>query len=154
MNYNHNHQPKKGSRIALTLTACLLIVCAIIYMKRSTTEEKARTFYGKTSTASHPIAIPDTSIGSDVLSTTPDTIIPSTLSDTLLGKDKREPFEAGYEDGYAAGCDDGATDNDHAMYDESNNFHKESEQADYVSGYREGYAKGVEDGKEGRQFNI
>ena len=40
------------------------------------------------------------------------------------------------------------------MYDESNNFRKESEQADYVSGYREGYAKGVEDGKEGRQFNI
>ena len=69
-------------------------------------------------------------------------------------KDKRNPYEAGYDDGYAAGCDDGAAGTDHASYDETNNFALPAEKQNYVKGYREGYAKGYDDGRQGKQFNI
>ena len=78
------------------------------------------------------------------------------LSDILsrFRQSDAEYDEAGYEDGYAAGCDDGANDTPRATYDETNNFVGRKERQDYVRGYREGYAVGLEDGVSEQQFGI
>lgn len=98
------------------------------------------------------IAVPDITVSPDVLPAEPETILVA-LPDTI-GKDKRPAAEAGYEDGYLSGMDDGATGNERATYDETNSFPTPRERAAYVENYRKGYADGLEDGKNGRQFNI
>lgn len=153
MNYNNNPQSQNRRRMVVILIACLLIVAGIVYMKHSSGEQKTLGAPGADGTAS-PIAVPDTTADPAALPQTADSAVVSQLPDTLLGKDKRDPYEAGYEDGYASGCDDGAAGTDRATYDETNNFRTAAEQHDYVRGYREGYAKGYEDGRQGKQFNI
>jgi len=98
------------------------------------------------------MAVPDTTISPDVLPAEPETILVA-MPDTI-GKDKRPAAEAGYEDGYLSGMDDGATGNERATYDETNSFPTQRERDAYVENYRKGYADGLEDGKNGRQFNI
>lgn len=108
---------------------------------------------GSKADAALPIAVPDTTTDPTIALPAADTTY-AALADTLLGKDRRNPYEAGYEDGYAAGCDDGAADTREATYDESSGFASQHERADYVRGYREGYPVGYEDGQKGLQFNI
>mgnify|MGYP006903482221 CR=1 FL=1 len=133
---------------------CILIVIGIIYMKRSSNAQKLLNPSTSTDTSSQQVAVPDTTVDPGTLPQTTDTVQDVQLPDTLLGKDKRNPYEAGYDDGYAAGCDDGAAGTDHASYDETNNFALPAEKQNYVKGYREGYAKGYDDGRQGKQFNI
>ena len=108
MNYNHSSHPRKRWRVVLFIVGCLLVVCGIVYMKRTSTGQKLLSAPLPSDTASRHIAIPDTTIAPDLLPPTADSLDFSVLPDTLLGKDKRDPYEAGYEDGYGAGCDDGA----------------------------------------------
>lgn len=98
------------------------------------------------------MAVPDTTFSADILPAEPETILVA-MPDTI-GKDKRPADEAGYEDGYLSGMDDGATGNENATYDETNSFPTQRERDIYVENYRKGYADGLEDGKNGRQFNI
>ena len=100
------------------------------------------------------MAVPDTTVAPDILPAAPDTAAPSVLPDTLLGKDRRDPYEAGYEDGYGSGSDDGAARQPRASYDETSSFRSAREKQKYAEGYAEGYAKGYEDGEQKRQFNI
>lgn len=153
MNYNKYPQSPNRWRAVSIVLFCLLVVIGIIYMKHSSSEQKLLVPSGTSDTA-HQVAVPDTTIAPEVMPQTSDTVQPTQLPDTILGRDTRSPYEAGYDDGYAAGCDDGAAKADHATYDETNNFATKSEQQNYVRGYREGYAKGYDNGRQGKQFNI
>lgn len=138
----------------LALLLCLTVVCGIIYMKRMSSSEKVLLPSKAFDTVSQQVAVPDTTVVPGVLPVSSDSVVNSVVPDTVLGKDKRRPYEAGYEDGYAAGCDDGAAQSENATYDETSSFRSTKERNEYVEGYRDGYAKGFEDGKDGKQFNI
>ena len=153
MNYNKYPQSPNRWRTVSIVLFCLLVVIGIIYMKHSSGEQKLLVPSGASDTA-RQIAVPDTTIAPEAMPQTADTVQPTQLPDTILGRDARSPYEAGYDDGYAAGCDDGAAKADHATYDETNNFATKPEQQSYVRGYREGYAKGFDNGRQGKQFNI
>ena len=153
MNYNKYPQSPNRWRAVSIVLFCLLVVIGIIYMKHSSGEQKLLVPSGTSDTA-HQVAVPDTTIAPEVMPQASDTVQSTQLPDTILGRDTRSPYEAGYDDGYAAGCDDGAAKADHATYDETNNFATKPEQQNYVRGYREGYAKGYDNGRQGKQFNI
>ncbi|MDD7079390.1 MAG: hypothetical protein PUI06_01370 [Prevotella sp.] len=154
MNYNKLPQTENRWKVVSILLFCILIVIGIIYMKHTSGEQRQLVAPGGADTSSQQIAVPDTTVDPDILPSTSDTVQASQLSDTLLGKDKRNPYEAGYDDGYAVGCDDGAASTEHANYDDTNSFSTSAEKQQYVRGYREGYAKGYDDGRQGKQFNI
>lgn len=156
MNYNHMPHPHHRRRTLLMLVLTVAIVLVIVYLKQSASREKTlRTANGLPATAAtRPVAVPDTTVAPDILPAAPDTAAPSVLPDTLLGKDRRDPYEAGYEDGYGSGSDDGAARQPRASYDETSSFRSAREKQKYAEGYAEGYAKGYEDGEQKRQFNI
>ena len=149
-NYN---KPKKKYTLLLICFG-LLCIGAIIWLKllgdKRTSSDRDIPVAPQDS--SNVVAVPDTSIEVGTLPSSPDTFDVATPAS--IGKDRRPPFEAGEEDGYLGGMDDGAAHTPRASYDESNSFKTIDERAAYVRGYREGYAKGFEDGSKGRQFNI
>ena len=95
MNYNNSSQPRNRWRVILFIIGCLLVVCGIVYMKKSSTGQKLLSTPLQADTASRRIAIPDTTVAPDLLPPTADSLDFSVLPDTLLGKDKRNPYEAG-----------------------------------------------------------
>ncbi len=149
-NYN---KPKKKYTLLLICFG-LLCIGAIIWLKllgdKRTSSDRDIPVAPQDS--SNVVAVPDTSIEVGTLPSSSDTFDVATPDS--IGKDRRPPFEAGDEDGYLAGMDDGAAHTPRASYDESNSFKTIDERAAYARGYREGYAKGFEDGSKGRQFNI
>lgn len=151
MNKEKNHSDR--FKILLAFIVCMAVVAGIIYMKRSAADDAP----GRTTDtlrAAGPVAVPDTSLAPNTLPAAPDTVVRSVVADTLLGVDKRAPYEAGYEDGYSAGCDDGAAKQQNATYDDNSNYPAGQKREEYRRGYREGYAKGYDDGQSGKQFNI
>lgn len=155
MNPNKNSSPGKSRmRTLATLVIVLLCAASIIWFKSQSKTGLPPQPSDGDGKANPAVAIPDTTIDSAYLHVTPDTLAHSEVSDTLIGHDRRPPYEAGYEDGYAAGCDDGAAHTEKASYDETSNFARRDDRADYTRGYREGYSKGYEDGRSGKQFGI
>lgn len=154
MTNNNTSQAQGRWKTVLILLLCILVVLGIIFMKRSSSEQKAMQNSVPPESGNQQVAVPDTTADPSALPAAPDTVEHYELPDTLLGKDKRSPYEAGYEDGYTAGCDDGALGEEQATYDESSNFRSETDRQTYAKGYREGYEQGFEDGKAGKQFNI
>ena len=152
MNYN-NKQDKKRWKIVLVALLCIVAVGLTVILKTSTRETKNLHAVGEPDSTELKVAIPDTSADSTLLPSSTDSVY-TALPDTLLGRDKRNPYEGGYEDGYAAGCDDGAANAKNASYDEECSYAKTADRERYVKGYREGYAKGYDDGQHGKQFNI
>lgn len=152
MNYNKMQENNRW-KMVLVVGLCILAVATTIYLKTSTGEAKNLRPADAADTAGQQVAVPDTTVDPTIIPTSPDTIH-TELPDTILGRDKRNPYEGGYEDGYAAGCDDGAAKADHASYDEESSYSQPADRQKYVNGYREGYAKGYEDGQQGKQFNI
>ena len=146
-----NPQNKGHYFIWLILIAVLAV--GIVFLKKMGGDDRnLRREKKSVDTAS--VARPDTTLDSGVVLPPVNDTVMSPLPDTLLGRDRRNPYEAGYEDGYAAGCDHGANDTPRATYDETNNFVGRKERQDYVRGYREGYAVGLEDGVSEQQFGI
>ena len=94
MNYNKLPQSQNRWKIISIVLFCILIVIGIIYMKQSSGEQRQLTAPGSADSSQSQVAVPDTSVDPDVLPSTPDTVITSQLPDTLLGKDKRNPYEA------------------------------------------------------------
>lgn len=155
MNSNKHSSPEKNrTRTLVTLIVGLLCAAGIIWIKSQSESGNAPLPPAGGGRANPAVAVPDTTIDSTYLPSSPDTVVRSEVPDTLIGHDRRPPYEAGYEDGYSAGCDDGAAQADRASYDETSNFARRADRADYVRGYREGYAKGYEDGRSGKQFGI
>lgn len=147
MKRNNNPTPR---RIIPFLLAVLLVLAAVVYMK-TTVEAPPVPAAGSPRSEAPPVAIPDTSTPPSMA------VPPETVSidrpDTTV-RDSRPPYEAGYEDGYLNGMDDGADNHPRATYDETSLFPSAGERAAYVEGYREGYARGFDDGLHKRQFNI
>lgn len=139
----------------LLAVLCLVAVVTIILLKIGDT---GGTHAGKAAAKrAVPVAVPDTTLPSSVKSdsATYGTHAAQLLPDSLLlEKDRRPAYEAGYEDGYLAGLDDGAASAPQASYDETSTFPSAAERKRYAEGYREGYAEGLENGKSGKQFNI
>ncbi len=135
----------------LLLLLSLSAIVGIIFLKRAS-EQPAHSATAPAAARPLPIAVPDTTLDTPDLAIPVETVAIS-LPDTI-GKDKRPPYEAGYEDGYISGMDDGSQNADRATYDDSSNFPLPAERNDYARGYSEGYARGFKDGREGRQFNI
>ncbi len=134
-------------RRLLIIVLGIMASLGIVLLKRSV--NNLHTF---PAAAEPVIARPDTTL------TTP---LPVLSSDTItsyrtdsLDIDRRPPYEAGYEDGYFSGMDDGSQDELNATYDDSSTFPEEQERNTYAAGYREGYRQGFADGKSGKQFNI
>ena len=146
-----NPQNKGHYFIWLILIAVLAV--GIVFLKKTGADDRnLRREKKSVDTAS--VARPDTTLDSGVVLPPVNDTVMSPLPDTLLGRDRRNPYEAGYEDGYAAGCDDGAVRTPNATYDESSSFRMETERQNYAKGYAEGYEKGYHDGENNRQFNI
>ena len=142
----------KGHYFIWLILIAVLAVGIVVLKKTGGDDRNLRREKKSVDTAS--VARPDTTLDSGVVLPPVNDTVMSPLPDTLLGRDRRNPYEAGYEDGYAAGCDDGANDTPRATYDETNNFVGRKERQDYVRGYREGYAVGLEDGVSEQQFGI
>ena len=144
--------PKSNSPrifILLMLLLTALILWAIVLLKSKSDASSPLVIEEKRDRA---IVVPDTSIDLQTLPLVADTttsIVPEEVS-----RDTRTPYEAGYEDGYLAGIDDGAAHEDYTQYDEDSSFPTPSERETYSKGYRDGYAKGLADGKHGKQFGI
>ncbi len=152
MNYN-NKQEKNRWKMVVVILLCIVAVGVTVFLKTSTGETKNLHAVGEADSAEQKVAIPDTTADSTLIPVTADSIS-TALPDTILGRDKRNPYEGGYEDGYASGCDDGAAGTKNASYDEECSYTKTSDRQNYVKGYREGYTKGFDDGQHGKQFNI
>lgn len=150
----NNPQPDNRRLVLVFALISLLIVGGIIFLKKDTSAQRPLNGAEGGDGSSAPVAVPDTTVPPDVLPVAADTVVPDVLPDTILGKDRREAYEAGFEDGYQCGCDDGAMGEENVSYDETNSYPSRAERDQYVKGYREGYARGLEDGKAGKQFNI
>ena len=149
-----NYNKPKNKYTFLLICFGLLCIGVIIWLKLvgDKRTSSVRDIPVAPQDSSNAVVVPDTSIDAGTLSSSPDSF--DVAPPDSIGKDRRPPFEAGDEDGYLAGMDDGAAHTPQASYDESNSFKTIDERAAYVRGYREGYAKGFEDGSKGRQFNI
>ena len=149
-----NYNKPKNKYTFLLICFGLLCIGAIIWLKLvgDKRTSSGRDIPVAPQDSSNAVVVPDPSIDAGTLSSSPDSF--DVAPPDSIGKDRRPPFEAGDEDGYLAGMDDGAAHTPQASYDESNSFKTIDERAAYVRGYREGYAKGFEDGSKGRQFNI
>jgi len=134
----------------LAVVVGLAMIAIIILSKKAAPGPGASMQGVRDSLAS--VAVPDTTLSPDVLPAEPESVTVA-LPDTL-GRDKRPVAEAGYEDGYLSGMDDGAAETEGATYDETSSFPTRHERAVYAENYRKGYAEGYEDGRHGRQFHI
>ncbi len=133
-------------RRALILLLGIMATLGIILLKRTVNRQHALPLPSET-----VIAIPDTTLSTPLPALPADTTPYRTDSFAI---DHRPPYEAGYEDGYFNGMDDGSQKDLNATYDESSTFPAEHERTTYTVGYREGYRKGFSDGSAGKQFNI
>ena len=71
---------------------------------------------------------------------------PAQPTDTV-SMDLRLPSDAGYEDGYFAGLQDGLDDMERASYDDTSKFPTEAQRRNYADAYKRGYAQGFADGQ-------
>lgn len=91
-------------------------------------------------------AVPDTA-------TTPDEPTPLAPAESYpatpdsLSFDTRVPADAGYEDGYFAGIEDGLAGRERYSYDETSLFPTAQQRRNYAEAYRRGYKQGYLDGQ-------
>lgn len=147
MKHDNNRKPR---HLIPFLLAIPLVLAAVVYMKKAVDTPPTPAADQDPRTEA-PVAIPDTSTPAS-LPVAPETI--SIVRPDTTVRDSRPPYEAGYEDGYLNGMDDGGDNSPRATYDETSLFPSAGERAAYVEGYREGYARGFDDGLHKRQFNI
>lgn len=142
--------PKTDHRETLLRALLLLLLllgagAAIVYLKKSsdqplTPEDLARR------DSLRQIDSPDTTL-------TPDLPAPAepaptdTLTPDTLTTDQRVPSDAGYEDGYFAGLEDGISSQERFSYDETSQFPNPAQRRNYAEAYRRGYAQGYADGQ-------
>ena len=73
--------------------------------------------------------------------------------DDSISVDTRIPSDAGYQDGYFAGLEDGLADKERYSYDESSQFPTAAQRRNYAAAYRRGYQQGFNDGQAGQIEN-
>lgn len=147
------HKPTENkATFFFFLLLAILAVGGIIYLKSLSDSSEDNQALSSEAIGNLPIAVPDTGLLSPDVLETAETLIVA-MPDTI-GKDKRPAYEAGYEDGYFSGMDDGSQNAERASYDDSNSFPTPAEHTAYTKGYSEGYEKGFQDGRDGKQFSI
>ena len=91
MNYNKLPQSNKPLQVVLFALICLMIVGGIIFMKSSSSEQRALNMLGKSSDPHSQVAVPDTTVSPDVMPITPDTVVTYVLADTCWVKTNATP---------------------------------------------------------------
>ena len=91
------------------------------------------------------MASPDTTTAPAESAPTLDTT--TEQSTDTVSVDQRLPSDAGYEDGYFAGLQDGLDDMERASYDDSSKFPTAEQRSNYTDAYKRGYAQGFADGQ-------
>lgn len=135
-------------RIVLFTLIILSAIGLVIYLKRST-DVPLSPLHGFGRDSSLQLATPDTTIAPDRSSGSFHTA-PVVPTDSVT-MDLRVPSDAGYEDGYFAGLEDGVNGDERASYDESSQFPNPAQRRNYAEAYRRGYAQGFADGSAGRE---
>ena len=131
-------------RSILFIAVVIIAVAVIVYLKRST--DVPLTPEGIAARDSvQRMASPDTT-------STPAENAPTLDSSTeqasdTVSVDQRLPSDAGYEDGYFAGLQDGLDDMERASYDDSSKFPTAEQRSNYTDAYKRGYAQGFADGQ-------
>lgn len=129
-------------------------VTLIVYMKRSTDQPLTPEQAARRNSLRH-IATPDTNLTPELqveerTATPSSTRLTPEESDSLdTSMDLRSPSDAGYEDGYFAGLEDGIAQRERFSYDESSQFPTSAQRRNYAEGYRRGYHQGFHDGQHG-----
>ena len=131
-------------RSVLFIAVVLLAVGIIVYLKRST--DVPLTPEGMAARDSvQRMASPDTTTAPAENAPTLDTT--TEQSTDTVSVDQRLPSDAGYEDGYFAGLQDGLDDMERASYDDSSKFPTAEQRSNYTDSYKRGYAQGFADGQ-------
>lgn len=131
-------------RSVLFIAVVLLAVGIIVYLKRST--DVPLTPEGMAARDSvQRMASPDTTTTPAENAPTLDTT--TEQSTDTVSVDQRLPSDAGYEDGYFAGLQDGLDDMERASYDDSSKFPTAEQRSNYTDAYKRGYAQGFADGQ-------
>lgn len=131
-------------RSILFIAVVLIAVAVIVYLKRST--DVPLTPEGIAARDSvQRMASPDTTSTPAENAPTLDSTTEQ-ASDTVA-VDQRLPSDAGYEDGYFAGLQDGLDDMERASYDDSSKFPTAEQRSNYTDAYKRGYAQGFADGQ-------
>lgn len=145
---NNAHTQNRGTLLRIVgLSACALAVAgAIIFMKHRS--DKPLRPDGTFADSTLRVAIPDTAATID------DPYMEEALqaSRDTMATDTRIPSEAGYEDGYWAGYDDGTAGTEHASYDTTSRFPHAAQRDNYAQQYAKGYDDGFKAGKVGKPF--
>lgn len=128
-------------------------VALIVYMKRST-DQPLTPEQVTLRDSLQRIATPDTTLSpednadSHAPALTPSPDSSPTAPDSLdTSMDVRSPTDAGYEDGYFTGLDDGISGRERFSYDESSQFPTPAQRRNYTEAYRRGYEQGFRDGQ-------
>lgn len=131
-------------RSILFIAVVMLAVGIIIFLKRSSDVPLTPEGFAARDSAQR-MATPDTTVAptEDFPSSDTNTAQPT---DTV-SMDLRLPSDAGYEDGYFAGLQDGLDDMERASYDDTSKFPTEAQRRNYADAYKRGYAQGFADGQ-------
>ena len=131
-------------RSILFIAVVLLAVGIIIFLKHSSDVPLTPEGFAARDSIQR-MATPDTTTApiEDFTSTDTDSSLPT---DTV-SMDLRLPSDAGYEDGYFAGLQDGLDDMERASYDDTSKFPTEAQRRNYTDAYKRGYAQGFADGQ-------
>ena len=129
-------------RSILFIAVVLLAVGIIIFLKRSSDVPLTPEGFAARDSAQR-MATPDTTVAptEDFPSSDTNTAQPT---DTV-SMDLRLPSDAGYEDGYFAGLQDGLDDMERASYDDTSKFPTEAQRRNYAQGFADGQNQGEED---------
>ena len=131
-------------------TIALIAVGLILFLKKSSDVPLSPEHAARRDSLSR-IATPDTTAAPEL---TPALHLDdnSAADDDSLATDTRIPSDAGYEDGYFAGLEDGVTGDERLSYDETSQFPTAAQRRNYAEAYRRGYAQGYEDGQAGKDM--
>lgn len=154
--------PSRTTTLIRSLLFILLVLGAIvliIYMKRSTDQPLTPEQAARRDSINR-IATPDTTQAPELdtptrefpLSTDSAALLPTDSLDTSM--DLRTPSDAGYEDGYFAGLEDGISGRERFSYDESSQFPTAAQRRNYAQGYQRGYAQGFRDGQNETSLDV
>ena len=131
-------------RSILFIAVVIIAVAVIVYLKRST--DVPLTPEGIAARDSvQRMASPDTT--STPAENTPTLDSTTEQASDTVSVDQRLPSDAGYEDGYFAGLQDGLDDMERASYDDSSKFPTAEQRSNYTDAYKRGYAQGFADGQ-------
>lgn len=137
-------------RAVLFIVIVLIAIGLIGFLKRSTDVPLTPEHAARRDSLSR-MAKPDTTFTPDEDTSIQTSPYPTTTDSVSM--DLRVPSDAGYQDGYYAGLQDGISGDERASYDETSQFPTPAQRRNYAEAYRRGYLQGFADGQEGREYD-